>query len=271
MRTIEGLSEFIDAYKIAIARVSGAPKPMDEFELLAGYPKLVHRSDIPVVTNVSKLRPMLVMDLVDCMLSDNQHDAALVFNRYHGLLGNLYKEDRYSLSKNVPIKTDISRADISDSMYFPSENAQGTLNQLLLHSYATNGDVFADETYEVLGPYHFGSFVTYVRRFHVENISQSGYVDFIIGGNGTVDIDMFGHANERITERWISIFRDNEFEDDGIDFKFDNRPQPSADEMYAIYLGRHGYHNGIKTSEHTYRRQRPLKNPQDLINFLESL
>ena len=239
MKTTNSLSEFIEAYTRAVNRVSGMPKPMSEFELMPLFKP--NYSFIPrFEKNVSRMRPVMVMDLVHAAVNNQGTHARNLFREYDEELQYLYPKDRFSNGTNLPnVTPGITKQEIKDAKWFATSsdqraNAITRLNEYLVYSYKTNGDIFADETYEVLGPYQPELGISYlVRRFHVPWV-VGGTVDFIIGGRGTVDIDMFGHTNENFLEKTtVSILIGGEFVDEA--------PPVPADTMYPLLDARYLY------------------------------
>lgn len=250
MKTTNSLSEFIAGYRRATSRVSGMPKPMSEFELMPLF-ELPPEFEPPTVrvTNTSVLRPTMVMDLVHCLVNNDRKRAATVFEYYNSLLRSCYERDVYSDGTNLPVLTPgITVKDVKDSQWFKLcgqrvTDATARLNEYLLHSYSANGDIFADETYEVLGPFSIDvNKVAIVRRFHVGWVA-GGTIDFIIGGQGRADIDMFGHTSESFVEcsKFLAVLINGDFVDvvppvpEGIVYR-----HLDAGYLYSIHLSRHG-------------------------------
>ena len=101
MKTTNSLSEFIEAYTRAVNRVSGMPKPMSEFELMPLFKP--NYSFIPrFEKNVSRMRPVMVMDLVHAAVNNQGTHARNLFREYDEELQYLYPKDRFSNGTNLP-------------------------------------------------------------------------------------------------------------------------------------------------------------------------
>lgn len=134
--------------------------------------------------NPSLLRSMLVMDLLDA--DKYKRD---VFSRYVKVLSDLYADDIFSLKKNIPL---CYIDNYYDYTYFPID-CRKFKTDLFKKCYYKFGDIFADNGYEVIGPFYQKGF-TFVITI-IRNLDNHVYkfVEFE-RGNIPGEIDMFGHS-----------------------------------------------------------------------------
>ena len=145
--------------------------------------------------NPSVIRSMLIMDLMDCEFSRNHDLKSKVFQWYDSLLDNFYTEDKYSLYKNTPNIT--FKYSLKDLSYFKTNNIINVhiLNSLFEICYKKHHDIYADNGYEVLGPYHINNSTYVIYNFY--NILHEGNkieMTLTLDGTQPGKVDLFGHS-----------------------------------------------------------------------------
>lgn len=183
-------SDFLQSYESCLCKMDlKSVQPFTEQQIQPLYSDIwlerVIFNKLPLnLQNPSILRSMLVMDLIDS--GKYKKD---VFLRYHEILSEIYLEDMFSLKKNIP-KCYIDQ--FEDYTYFPL-NCRDFKSKLFKQCYQKFGDIFADNGYEVVGPFYQKGF-TFVITF-IRNLDDHVY-KFIEFERGTHlgEIDMFGHS-----------------------------------------------------------------------------
>ena len=200
--------ELFDSYYNSIKRMDlNNVKPYTETELQPLYSDLwVEKILIPLIkldpkvlseknfVNVSVIRSMLIMDLMDCTTSGHDDLKPLVFEWYSKVLDKFYKTDKFSLKSNKPISS-VTSIDLEDYTYFGSRDVIDIeiLNLLFELSYKEHHDIYADNGYEVLGPYNIKSDTFIIYSFNNKIDKPIKIIQYGEKGNGT--IDLFGHCN----------------------------------------------------------------------------
>jgi len=157
--------------------------------------------------NPSTLRSMLVMDLYDII---DVNFKTKIFNWYDSVLNNWYNIDKYSLHSNIHNYININ--ELNDYSYFSNtdENNILIINKLLQISYKKNQDIYADNTYEILGSYKLKYNQCIINRFH----SILGYntIDIVVYfDKHTLGIvDMFGHSTYQYKDAKYTIIVNND-------------------------------------------------------------
>lgn len=214
-------NELTRSYKNCVTRLNiDVVSPYNEFEFLkplANYwqtnvtskileldPKTFNKDTF---NNPSVLRSMLIMDLFDCSFS-NVISKQSVFEWYVELIKQFYLDDIFSIEKNTHTLVDINK--IKNALYFETrdESLLELMNKCFEYSYAKNGDIFADNTYEVLGPFYINNKTAYINQFHINNKTYS----FVFWCFGQIagQIDMFGHCDLTLIKPHIVLFENDD-------------------------------------------------------------
>lgn len=198
-------NEFLESYRNCMSRMDlKSVHPWTEHEVQESYSRIWYDNVIvPMLKldefqplNPSILRSMLVMDLIDCHFLGE--DKKPVFDWYVKQLSRYYSLDMFSRRVNRPnrsFKIALSDFTFFDSGRFPMQKLMLTLYQLC---YSKFQDIFADNGYEVTGPYYTGTHtfvVTTFRNILPKEIRFVQYSKGILSGT----VDMFGHSDLALT------------------------------------------------------------------------
>ena len=180
----------------------------------------INREDI---INISVLRSMLIMDLVTCDYSKKTYLKEKVFNFYSNLLDKFYKTDKFSLERNI--HSDINFNDIKDVLFYENKNYDliELMNKCFIYSYERNGDIFADNTYEILGPFYINKNTIYVNRFFIKGKQYDFFQwskSYCLG-----KIDMFGHNDISLKEPNIILLYNGDFYFENFEINFEIKQQ----------------------------------------------
>lgn len=192
-------------------------KPFTETELQPLYStewvdtvikKYINSNIVIKTNNPSVLRSMLVMDLMDCGFSNNNKLKPVVFGWYQRVLNQYYSTDLFSLETNT--HNLVSLVDANDFIYFADKDPLNLLilNRLFELSYKTHGDIYADNMYEVIGPFNLKSSKLIVYRFHsvFGDVKIDIYAYFDKKTTGT--IDLFAHSTYQLHDASFFIVSD---------------------------------------------------------------
>jgi hypothetical protein len=191
------ISEFNTSYINCINRIDTASTfPHNESEIFGTYFDEFHSHKLSYIgekeiipLNPAILRSMLVMDLY----GEDKTYKNKIFEYYTELLEKYYKQDIFSLNVNIPKKYNIN--DYNDYSFFANndELIPVILNNCFKYSYKLNHDIFADNTYEIIGPLHNNKYTIIIHRFHgiYEHPLEIIYFSSVTKGT----IDMFGHSD----------------------------------------------------------------------------
>lgn len=217
------MKEFLDSYYSCIERMDvTAVKPFTETEIQPIYSQLwlpyieqlcdkVYNKEpfsiAEFIPNKSLIRSMLVMDLMDCAFTKNKELANRIFETYKEAMdAAIYIEDPYSLQKNVH-GTLVGAFMVKDSAIKDGYYDNNPINKKILHwcynlSYGLWQDIYADNTYEITGPFHT-RYNTYIIQ-DFRNIPGIGHVRIVSEYDKLniydIKIDMFGHCDYKLHE-----------------------------------------------------------------------
>lgn len=191
------IDEFNKSYIQCINRIDPMTTfPFNESQLIGTYFDEIHvfkKNYIEVLDiiplNPSILRSMLVMDLY----GESPDEKKKIFRYYLEILMNYYTNDIFSLKQNIPKKYDIK--DYFDYSYFSEYNQDviTILNICFEFSYNSRFDIFADNVYEVIGPFYYRNKICVLYRF---NYILEYPIEILYFGENTLGcIDMFGHSD----------------------------------------------------------------------------
>jgi hypothetical protein len=196
-------NEFLESYKSCLEKMNLlSVSPFTEHEIQPLYSDIWYNEIIlkgiePKLDNPSILRSMLVMDLLDCPDSVSRQK---IFSWYLELLYEQYSDDIFSLRKNLPKKYGVSYYDYT---FFPFD-CRSFKAKLFKHCYTKFSDIFADNGYEVVGPFYERGYTFVITIFR--NLDKHIY-KFIEFQKGIVagEIDMFGHSTFNLNEIALEI------------------------------------------------------------------
>lgn len=218
---IQPHQELYISYKNAISKMDiNNIKPYTETEIQPLYSQywvnniiLQYLNINPNTNNISNfinpsvIRSMLIMDLMDCEFSKNYNIKIDVFNWYINIIKNIYGDDIFSLHSNRPNTVNIEN--INNFIYFADTNSINILilNKLFEISYKKNQDIYADNTYEVLGDYTLRKINTKCILYKFYNILQYDTISIYVYFNTAIDgeIDLFGHSTHHIENAKYTI------------------------------------------------------------------
>ena len=148
--------------------------------------------------NKSVIRSMLVMDLLDCAFTENKELAHKIFKAYSIIIDQCYSLDKYSFKKNIHRVTDKS--------FMSNTYSSGIQNRHIAHwcfnlAYIKWQDIYADNTYEITGPFQDRNYTYIHQQFHLLDV---GEVEIITRYDKlniyNIEIDMFGHLVYQLHE-----------------------------------------------------------------------
>lgn len=145
--------------------------------------------------NPSVCRSMMVMDLYDAFFLQDVKFRNDILEWYDEQLNWLYTTDRFSLVKNVPLK--YSDIPWDDYTYFVQPELNSDIarfsTQCFQYCYKEFGDIYADNGYEVIGPYHTKQHTIITSVFQLMG-GLKYFVIQIFQGKPSGTIDLFGHS-----------------------------------------------------------------------------
>jgi hypothetical protein len=219
------LKEFVESYKSCIQRMDfSSVKPYTETELQPLYSRkwleYIHKLTTAILAeqdmskfdgafaNYSVIRSMLVMDLFDCLFQGNTILAFQIFRAYNKLLTHYYKEDPYSLEKNIHSKVNFSSKYVFDDTVEKSFYYKEILHWLQNFSYTKWQDIYADNTYEVVGPFKDRNYTYLVQDFHNMPLAAPFTKARVITRHEKfniydIKIDMFGHMDYKLYDNTL--------------------------------------------------------------------
>lgn len=192
--------------------------PYTEHEVQPNYSSLWYDSvimpllniDIFIPINPSILRSMLVMDLIDCYILKKPKDE--IFEWYCKQLTHYYDDDIFSLNKNTPKTYSFA---LEDYTYFP-ETKKATILMVKLFQlcYLKYLDIFADNGYEVIGPFYLKNKTYTITKFN--NVIPNKNIIFVSFSRGIIQgtIDMFGHSTFQLKDVAVEVDGDIILEDE---------------------------------------------------------
>lgn len=197
------LIDFLDSYLTSMERMSYfAIQPFVECEVQPSYAKewkkqiLLKQVEIEKFNflNPSICRSMLVMDLLDSYFLKDLELRDILLQWYNQQLNDLYDIDKFSKRVNLP--KIYNNFQWNDYTFFVMKDSiiVEILSALFQASYKKFHDIFADNSYEVTGPYYTNGYTIISNRFsnldnHLYNILQC------FKGRKFGTIDMFGHSD----------------------------------------------------------------------------
>jgi hypothetical protein len=156
-----------------------------------------------LLINKSVIRSMLVMDLMDCAFTNNKALAEKIFKAYTYVMCGIYLRDPFSTEVNIHGIIPLDWRDTVKTGNF----GNNPINKKILHwcynlSYKQWQDIYADNTYEIVGPYNFQRYTYIFQDFreiknlgHVQVISRYDQINIY-----DIKIDMFGHCDYKLHE-----------------------------------------------------------------------
>lgn len=244
------INDFNKSYTQCVGRIDPITTfPYNESQLIGTYPdeirafkkNYVGLIDI-IPLNPSILRSMLVMDLYGEEMSEKKK----IFKYYLDLLMKYYDDDIFSLTRNIPKIYDIKN--YFDYFYFSEYNQYiiQILNMCFKFSYDSRFDIFADNVYEVVGPFYYKNKLSVLYRF---NYILEHPIEILYFGDTVFGcIDMFGHSDINFKTPTHILLYNSEIVDDYVEFislivaKNVNEPPTVNMKMFIdSYLERYQY------------------------------
>jgi hypothetical protein len=194
-----------------------------------------------LLLNPSISRSMYVMSLFIYKFSGTMDDSILkkIKEYYYNLIYILYQDDMFSIKKNTPLKY----KDVYDNILTGAGQCDQTvLFDLYQLCYENSEDIFADNIYEVCGPYSKNGVYYFINNFKFNKTQYTVLNYSTVIRDGV--LDLFGHNSYQLIDKKSILLKDglainnfdiNEVEVRGDEFFIKNKYNRSVDLFFDRY------------------------------------